>query len=450
MSTALDNVATFPVPAEVAPAETTDDQRKKRQQDRDGLHKRRGIWHFKIKVSGRWREMSTHTTKYQDARKYRDKTLRDQEEGRLPTDKAKWRFAQAAEHWLENRKMKIAPNTWRIEKHRVQRLKDKFADMRLCQITSDDISEYQMKRLDKISAATINSETKVLRLILKSAKLWTQLAGDYKPLPESEEGPGRVLTPAEEARLFDVAMNDENASAVYYAAIVAANTTMRGCELKRLKIQDVDLANRTITIRRKATKTRAGCRIIPLNEKATWAMSRLLERATLLKATKPEHYLFPGSPFRRTRDASSHKGSGYDPTSHQVSWRTSWRNLLKKAGLPHMRFHDLRHHCITRLAEEGVPDHTLMAISGHVSKAMLDHYSHVRLEARRTAVAALDTVQPPVTGQSATSEKRIVVSTQVSTQSDCDTEFYQERQSGPELKDTAETLAGVALQDHRG
>ena len=34
-----------------------------------------------------------------------------------------------------------------------------------------------------------------------------------------------------------------------------------------------------------------------------------------------------------------------------------------------------------------------MAIAGHVSKAMIDHYSHVRLQARRDAVAALDTTQ---------------------------------------------------------
>jgi len=34
-----------------------------------------------------------------------------------------------------------------------------------------------------------------------------------------------------------------------------------------------------------------------------------------------------------------------------------------------------------------------MAIAGHVSKAMLDHYSHVRLQARRDAVAALETTQ---------------------------------------------------------
>ena len=160
------------------------------------------------------------------------------------------------------------------------------------------------------------------------------------------------------------------------------------------RLKDVDVLNKTLTIRRDSTKTDAGCRIIPLNETATLALVRLLDRASKLKSRDPEHYLFPGFPFRRTKEKESNKGSGYDPNTHQVSWRTSWRNLLTKAGLPKLRFHDLRHHCITRLAENGVADQTVMAIAGHVSKAMLDHYSHVRLQARRDAVAALDAAQP--------------------------------------------------------
>jgi len=72
------------------------------------------------------------------------------------------------------------------------------------------------------------------------------------------------------------------------------------------------------------------------------------------------------------------------------SWRTAWRALTVEAGLPGLRFHDLRHHAITKFAEAGVPDHTLMAIAGHVSREMLEHYSHIRMEAKRDAVAALD------------------------------------------------------------
>ena len=77
-----------------------------------------------------------------------------------------------------------------------------------------------------------------------------------------------------------------------------------------------------------------------------------------------------------------------------VSWRSGWRTLTKNAGLKGLRFHDLRHHSITKLAEAGVPEQTLMAIAGHVSRSMLEHYSHVRLLAKRAAVDALDTFNP--------------------------------------------------------
>ena len=61
---------------------------------------------------------------------------------------------------------------------------------------------------------------------------------------------------------------------------------------------------------------------------------------------------------------------------------------VRMAGL---RFHDLRHHAITELAESQASDSTVMAIAGHVSPKMLAHYSHVRLQAKRTALDALST-----------------------------------------------------------
>ena len=42
-----------------------------------------------------------------------------------------------------------------------------------------------------------------------------------------------------------------------------------------------------------------------------------------------------------------------------------------------------------QLAENGTSDSTIMAIAGHVSRRMLERYSHVRMEAKRTAMEAL-------------------------------------------------------------
>jgi hypothetical protein len=35
-----------------------------------------------------------------------------------------------------------------------------------------------------------------------------------------------------------------------------------------------------------------------------------------------------------------------------------------------------------------------MSIAGHVNKAMLEHYSHIRMQAKKDAVQALDTLKP--------------------------------------------------------
>lgn len=73
------------------------------------------------------------------------------------------------------------------------------------------------------------------------------------------------------------------------------------------------------------------------------------------------------------------------------------------APVQDLRFHDLRHQAITELAEEGASDATLMAVSGHMSRQMLEHYSHVRTAAKRTALDKLESGLPvdsqPVVGK---------------------------------------------------
>ena len=64
-----------------------------------------------------------------------------------------------------------------------------------------------------------------------------------------------------------------------------------------------------------------------------------------------------------------------------------------KNSLAGLRFHDLRHTCITKLAEGQASEQTIMAIAGHVSRKMLEHYSHIRMEAKR---AALDSIAQPL------------------------------------------------------
>ena len=49
----------------------------------------------------------------------------------------------------------------------------------------------------------------------------------------------------------------------------------------------------------------------------------------------------------------------------------------------------MRHTAITKLGETLTSDQTIMAIAGHVSRRMLEHYSHIRIEAKRKALEAI-------------------------------------------------------------
>jgi integrase len=71
------------------------------------------------------------------------------------------------------------------------------------------------------------------------------------------------------------------------------------------------------------------------------------------------------------------------------SWKKSWASAQKAAGVT-ARIHDLRHRASTVMVENGTPVSTLKTITGHLTDEMVEHYTHIRDEARRKAVDALD------------------------------------------------------------
>ncbi|HXW06859.1 MAG TPA: site-specific integrase [Vicinamibacterales bacterium] len=250
--------------------------------------------------------------------------------------------------------------------------------MPLSAITATAIADFQRARHDAgIANRTINVDVGVLSRVLKFCGRWRALADHVKNLPERQRPIGRALTSEERRRLFDVAASNPEWEHVYCAAIVAANTSMRPVEVKHIRRCDVDLVKRLLHVRR--SKNETSHRVIPLNASAIAAVARMLERADLLGHTEAGHYLWPACQWGR-----------YDPTKPMLQWDTAWRALRDGAGLHRLRFHDLRHTVITELAEMGVADHVLESISGHLSRRMLEHYSHIRIDAKRQALDALD------------------------------------------------------------
>jgi integrase len=357
------------------------------------LTKRGKTWHTQFVLNGQRFRQSLGTTDWREAQNKEKELIAQASEGKLThttTSLARQPFGLAADDYVAARHLELAPASRAKEKQLLVQLRAYFAEQPLKAITAKRITDYRTWRAaQKVGPATLNAELGILRRMMKRAKLWARVADDIRPLKEPTTI-GRALTEEDQQRLLKTAVMKPEWETAYLAAILCLNTTARGCELKGLQWSDIDLFGRALTIRK--TKTAAGERMVPLTSVATSALARLRARAESFGPVEPSHYVFaafvPKFTFSGKR-VIGYDVTAFDPTTHVNSWRTAWRTLTKKAGLPGFRFHDLRHCAITQLAESGAADSTIMAIAGHVSRRMLERYSHVRMEAKRTAMDCL-------------------------------------------------------------
>ena len=346
------------------------------------IYKRGNHWHMDATVNGgRYRE-ALNTTDRREALNLEKKRVGEILQGKAATKSGREfgrkPFGKAAEIFLEDRKGHVADRTIQFEKERLKPLSAFFGEKPLLRIRADDVKAYQRARLSSgLSGKTINMDIGVLRLMMKRAKCWSMVADDVKMFPKRSRAIGKVLIPNQKAHLFQMAGSNPDWLVAHCAAVLAVSTTCRGVELKNVRWRDVDLFGRTLSIRR--SKTDAGHRTIPLNGDAIAALARLWDRAQAEGANAADHFVFPAC-----------ENGDIDPTRPQKSWRTAWRSLTKAAGVPGFRFHDLRHQAITEMAEAGASDATIMAIAGHMDRAMMEHYSHVRMAAKRDVLDKLE------------------------------------------------------------
>jgi len=366
------------------------------------LVKRGKTWHCHFFVNGQRFRQSLETTDWREAQNKQKDLIGLATEGKLTQTSAslaRQPFKQAADDYVTARKLELASASQAKEKQLLVQLRAFFKEEPLKSITAKRIAEYRAWRAEqkvvrggreqKVGPATLNAEVGILRRIMKRARVWARVADDIRPLREPSSI-GKALTEEEKQRLLKTATIRPEWETAYLAAVLCLNTTARGCELKGLQWSDVDLFAKTLTIRK--SKTAAGERTVPLTDVAASALARLRRRAEGFGNVEPSHYVFaafvPKFKFSGKR-VIEYNMTAFDPARHLKSWRSAWRTLTKKAGLPGFRFHDLRHCAITLLAENGASDSTIMAIAGHVSRRMLERYSHVRMEAKRNAMEAL-------------------------------------------------------------
>jgi integrase len=374
-----------------------------------GLHRHRhsARWCFCYRDpgDGQWKHRSTGTVARREAVAVRLAFLEELRRGQVPTDTAKWTVAEAADHWLKFRTDTKRPRSTVLKDKRVLYIvKRGFGTRRLEDITNWMLEAYQAKRAQKVSAYSVNREIRYLAILLKRAKLWRRLQEDYRPLKEEASTAWKVFEPEHVTHLLAIADENDRWKYVGWCFLLAISTGMRGGEIKKLRLGDVELGDRpAVRISlvhgdgRRGTKTTAGERRVPLNAQAAWAAARLLERAKQYGADDASHYLLPGNLSRHNHSDDPFKDArGLSPQVPQASFRHVWEDIVSEATkkypeLAGGRFHDARHTFITARGRAEVPLEKIQALVGHMSGRICRYYLHLSDRDTRSIVDAIST-----------------------------------------------------------
>ena len=204
---------------------------------------------------------------------------------------------------------------------------------------------------------------------------------------------GKALLPEDEERLY-AATASSRSPALLPLFVLCLDAGLRASEAKALRRRDLNLewqdgviARGELVVAKSKTDAGAG-RKIPLTRRTCSVLTLWLSR---LPEADPEAFVFPSHQIGFAGDARGPLVYAVDFEQPLSEWKSAWYTALRQAALKY-RWHDLRHTFITRLLENpNNSEETVRALAGHVSRKMMEHYSHIRQKAKETAIAGLET-----------------------------------------------------------
>jgi integrase len=276
--------------------------------------------------------------------------------------------------YLDGYKLNHRPKSVLFAEGRLKKVEKALGSVVLSDLTDECIHEYIRQRLgEKISGRTINMEIGELSRAI--GHTWRELWPRVKKLEERKDV-GRALSADEQCALLD---GLKNRRTPHLGALIPLLllTGMRAGEALSLRWEQVDLMDRVLRVGRAKSPNGTG-RVIPINDDLAAILAA--HRAWFVEEfgePQPGHYLFPwGKPVPS------------DPTSQATDITWGWDELRKDTKVS-CRLHDLRHTFATPLAENGVSESTMLALLGHMSRSMLERYSHIRIASKRDAVTGV-------------------------------------------------------------
>ena len=252
-----------------------------------------------------------------------------------------------------------------------------------------------------LAANTVRNVHTVLHKALRQAThpprcLIKTNPSDYVDLPKAEQAEMKVLTSEELAKLLDVLKNDSH-YAMFYIEVF---TGLRRGELLALEWSDIDFEKQSISVSKQVQRERGvehgKLQIVTLKNRKPRtiyppaSVFPILETYRLFQDAYKRSAEYEGIEWQNPDAVFTNAKGGWLDGS--VLYRSLQKNLIK-AGLPRMRFHDLRHTFATAAIAEGVDVKTIQESLGHHDPGFtLRVYGHAHEEMKKAGAEKLESL----------------------------------------------------------
>ena len=311
------------------------------------------------------------------------------------TKAGKYTVGAWMDEWFENyAKIKVRPSshqTYRgyIDNH----IKPNIGKVPLEKLTSLELQKLYKKllnsgRIDRVeskyqakglSPKTVRNIHQIIASAMKLAKEQRLIVADPTEgcaLPKLEHREMKTL-PVEQLASFLREAKDSGVFEIYYIELAPG---LRRGELLGLKWEDIDFEHGNLRVKRQIARINGEVVEAPLKTKNAYRTLPLAEDT--IAVLKQQKKKVGSSPWVFL----SPTGGPVSPDSvlHML------HRVLKRAGLPRIRFHDLRHTFATLALQNGVDVKTVSGMLGHFSAGFaLDTYAHVTTASRRQAAKTM-------------------------------------------------------------
>ncbi len=319
----------------------------------------------------------------------------EQQQGILPTGPDQT-VAQYLADWLMVHKEQVRPRTYeRYEAVVRLHLVPNIGKVSIQKLTGQHLERlYAGLRKKGLSSTSVDAVHNMLHTALDRAVRLGLIGRNVSELvspPRKEHKEIRPLSPDEVRRFLEAAKGHPRETLF----VLALATGMRRGELLGLKWQDINLDAEVLQVRRALTrmptgqgyketepKTKSGRRGIALVPFAVEALRQHWKSQQEMRAIAGD--VWQDHDYVFCKEDGSHLNPGHDVYEQ-------FKIVLKKAGLPAARFHDLRHSTATLLLSKGVHPKVVQEILGHSAiNITMDTYSHVLPNIQKDAMGKLD------------------------------------------------------------